>query len=125
MAVADSSFLVALFLPYDTNHEKAKELFTETDTVIIPYEILIETLTVLLYKENAEFVRVVYETLESTETFIIYLSNQKYLEKSLTVFLNQENKLSYFDYVAISLSKLLRQDLLTFDEKQLKEFLSK
>ncbi len=122
MAVADSSFLVALFLPYDTNHERAKELFMKADTVIIPYEILIETLTVLLYKENAEFMKAVYETMESTETFVIYFSNQKYLERSLTLFLNQKNKLSYFDYAAITLSKLLKQNLLTFDERQLKEF---
>ena len=60
VAVADSSFLVALFLPYDTNHERAKELFMEADTVIVPYEILIEILTVLFYKENAELVRAVY-----------------------------------------------------------------
>ncbi|MBO8183579.1 MAG: PIN domain-containing protein [Archaeoglobus sp.] len=112
-------------MPYDTNHEGAKELFTETDTIIIPYEILIETLTVLLYKEGPEFTRAIYETLESAETFVLYFNNQKYLEKSLTLFLNQENKLSYFDYVAISLSKLLRQELLTFDERQMKEFLRK
>jgi len=49
MVVTDSSFLVALFLPYDINHEKAMELFQEVESIVIPYEILIETLTVLLY----------------------------------------------------------------------------
>jgi len=122
MAVADSSFLVALFLPYDVNHEKAKELFKESESVIIPFEILIETLTVLLYKENIEFVRNVYELLEATETFIIYYDNRRYIDKALMLFLNQSNKLSYFDYAAICLSKLLKQDLLTFDKRQLREY---
>jgi|Deesub1362B_J571_1020462.scaffolds.fasta_scaffold01319_3 predicted nucleic acid-binding protein len=122
MAVADSSFLVALFLPYDANHEKAKELFQEVENIVIPYEILIETLAVLLYRESIEFVRDVYDMLEATEIFILYYNNQKYLDRALLLFLNQSNKLSYFDYTAICLSKLLRQDLLTFDGRQLKEF---
>jgi len=49
-----------------------RQLLKESESVIIPFEILIETLTVLLYKENVEFVKDVYELLEATETFIIY-----------------------------------------------------
>jgi predicted nucleic acid-binding protein len=122
MAVADSSFLVALFLPYDINHEKAKELFKNTDYVIVPYEILMETLTVLLHKEDIELVRTVHELIESAETFVVYYKGERYSDKALMLFLNQSDKLSFFDCVAISLAKLLKQDLLTFDRNQLNEF---
>ncbi len=121
MAVVDSSFLVALFLPYDINHEKAVDEFSKAESLVIPYEILMETLTVLLYKEGIEFVREVYDLIESADIFIVFKS-RKYAESALDMFLNQTDRLSIFDCMAISLAKVLKQELLSFDRNQLREF---
>ncbi len=117
MAVADSSFLVALFLKYDINHENAKKIYSEIlkqgELIFIPYEILIETLTVLLYKEGIDFVKEVYDFLENSNfVFINKITN------CINLFLKQENKLSYFDFVPVELALKLNTKLLTFDKKQ-------
>lgn len=50
MAVADTSFLVALFDQDDDHHDHARRLMRSTDHVLISTETLIETLGVLKAK---------------------------------------------------------------------------
>ena len=68
-----------------------------------------------MYKESIELVRSVYELIESTETFVVYYRSEKYSDRALMLFLNQNDTLSLFDCIAVILAKLLKQNLLTFD----------
>ena len=120
MFIADSSFLVSLFLPFDVNHEKAKKQFVEVkDKIFIPNIILYETLTVLTYKGSPEEKKFTYEKIKSNKNFIIDHLSSSELDEILEEFISSKRKISFEDHSIINIAKKGNLKILSFD-KQIK-----
>ncbi|MBU0527626.1 PIN domain-containing protein [Candidatus Micrarchaeota archaeon] len=121
MIVADSSFLVSLFLPNDINHSEAKEIFTKTtDKIFISNIILYETLTVINYKGGNREKSDAYEKIRSNRSFVIGNLNNSELELILQKFVSAKNKLSYPDISVVYLTKKSKTNALSFDKDLIK-----
>ncbi len=117
MIVADSSFLVALFLPNDANHDGAVEKFSQIlDKVFIPNIILYETLTVINYKGGSEEKRTAYNKIINNKSFVIGALSNDELAGVLEDFLSYNSKLSFEDTAVVSLATKLKTSTLDFDE---------
>ncbi len=116
MLIADSSFLVAFFLPQDTCHEVAKKQFTDIDDrIFISDRILQETLSAINYKGSSEEKRNSYTRIITNKIFIIdFLSNVEF-EEILKEFLDQNNKLSFADISVIYFANKSKSKVLAFD----------
>ena len=116
MIIADSSFLVALFMPNDKNYDEAKRGFAQVkDRIFVSNIILYETLTVINYKATAEEKRTVYDKIMSNKIFMINNLNETELEEILFDFLSYSNKLSFEDVSVIYLAKKSNSEVLAFD----------
>ena len=114
-AVADSSFLVALFYPPDVHHGEAVKHFEELETVYVHHDLLKEALTVLMYRFDVEMVKEIYEKVTGSDAFVVSYFG---LEDVTGFWLNLGRRISYFDAVGILLALKLGSSLLTFDKEQ-------
>ena len=119
--IADSSFLISLYSPEDTNHAKAKEFFEKNEKeILIPFEVLTETFTFLNSAKGIETVRKIYPELQQSKQFHIAQPLERPMhEKAFRRFLSQakEEKLSYVDCVQLTLAKEKAIKIITFDKK--------
>ncbi len=119
--LADSSFLIGLYLPEDTNHEKAREFFEKNQKqILIPFEVLTETFTFLNNSKGIEIVAKVYIELQQNKLVQIMQPLQREIhEKAFRRFLSQtkEEKLSYVDCIQLTLAKERKIELISFDIK--------
>lgn len=118
-AVADSSFLVALFYPPDVHHEEAVKQFKELEKIYVHHDLLKEALTVLVYRLGVERVREIYEKMTESDAFVVSYFG---LEDVTGFWLSLGRRISYFDAVGILLALKLGSDLLTFDRDQKKVY---
>ncbi len=116
MKVADSSFLVALFIPFDLNHERAVKLFKREDRFLVPEDILKETLTVIAYKLGFDEMKSIFESISSCDTFEIV---QERFSKLISFYLSLSKKISFFDACVIYFSLSENLEPATFDKQLL------
>ncbi len=119
--IADSSFLVALFLPNDYNHEKAKNIFIKNqEKIFISNIILYETLTVINYKGSSKEKKQAYERIISNNIFCIETITKSELDNILVEFVNHSTKLSFPDVCVVYIANKIKSKVFTFDKNILK-----
>ncbi|MFA5049971.1 MAG: PIN domain-containing protein [Candidatus Micrarchaeia archaeon] len=122
MAIADSSFLVSLFVPHDENHEKAKEKFIKTnEEILIPDIILYETLTVINYKLGYAEKKSIFQKIISNSSFVVEHLTPSELKDTLNSFILSESKLSFPDVLVLNLATKRKSEILVFDKNIIKE----
>ncbi|NPA22256.1 MAG: PIN domain-containing protein [Candidatus Micrarchaeota archaeon] len=117
MAVADSSFIVALLYPADVNHEKAVEIFNSLNRLDILDWAVGESATVLSYKLNKE------DFVSIWRAFSPFLNTYNLSLRDALNFYSQlppAPKVSFIDSAVIQLALSLQAPLLTFDKNQQK-----
>lgn len=117
LKVADSSFLVALFLPEDVNHKKAKEIFEKEDLLIVPFDIIKETLTVITYKRGIEYSSKIWDLISSSNSFEIALEPS---EKIINFYLSLKKKISFFDASVLYFALTNKAEPCAFDKQLMK-----
>lgn len=115
MHVADTSFIIAVFDSSDARHQKARQALDQAAQVIIPTEILVETLGVLKMKASR---RAATEALEA----LLRLPNVTWSEccdfqGSITIYRDRP-ALSFPDSVVVRECLARRARLLSYDEDQ-------
>ena len=120
--VLDSSFLVSLFLPEDSNNLKALSLFEKHrgDEMLLTDIVLFETLTILAYKKSASFAKDAYRDLLSNRKLHLLYLNENEKKEILESFLEQNGKLSVEDISVIHSCKKALAKPLAFDREILK-----
>ncbi len=124
MRYLDSSFLISFFLPDDSNHEKAVNIFTKTsDELSVLFEVLVETLTVMNRHRGIEFTNKIYCAMQENTRFIFKQPlTQTEQEAGFSFFLSQKpgQGLSFVDSLQITYALANEVEVLTFDDKLLK-----
>ena len=123
MKVLDSSFLVSFYLEKDTNCAKAKEqmeLEEETE-LVLPENILHETLTVLSCRQDIALAKQAYLELIQNQNIQIYHFTKNEIQEILDLFFTLGRKLSVPDVSVIYLSKRLNAEALAFDEEIIRQ----
>jgi predicted nucleic acid-binding protein len=115
--VADTSFLVAVFDEKDRRQAEARKAFAAADRVLIPTEILVETLGVLQRKSGDQAARAALEGL-------VGIPNVRWGETcnftaSSRIF-RQERGLSFADAIVVEQCIATGWLPLSFDEDQVK-----
>lgn len=115
MHVADTSFLIAIFDSSDPRQASARQTFENARSVVIPTEILVETLGVLKVKASR---RAASDALEK----LLRLSKVTWSEccdfqGALTLYRNNA-ALSFPDAIVVRECTARRAQILTFDERQ-------
>jgi predicted nucleic acid-binding protein len=113
----DSSIWVALFLDFDSQHEKAERLFKKLKGIAyVPYCVVNEVTTILAYKHSKK----------QADNFLRYIEHNRdlvLLDESLAdeieFYASLQDRVSFTDAALLFLSQKLKASLVTFD-KQLK-----
>lgn len=111
--LVDSSVWVALFLDFDTQHQKAERAIQSIfGTISMPYCIIAEVTTVLAYKHSKQL----------ADNFITYIRDNKDIEvindevtNEMDFYTTLPQKISFTDVALIFLSRKLNAKLVTFD----------
>jgi predicted nucleic acid-binding protein len=121
--IADTSFLVALFLANDEHHEKAVKMSLEgkNEEIIILDRVLEETFTVLAYKKDIEFAVECIGKLRSNRRVLVYRLDAPEEEEIFEIARDIGQRMSYVDYAILLVSKKHGQKALTFDRQLEKE----
>ncbi len=115
MHLIDSSVWVALFLTFDTNHQKAKSLIGKVNRpIFIPYSVVAEVATVLTYKHSKEQADNFIDYIVGNQDMVL-LNND--LNEELRFFKTLKKKLSFTDASLIHLSQKLGVAIITFDKQ--------
>ncbi len=120
--IADTSFLVALFLAEDELHESAKKELErcKEEQILILDRVIEETFTVLCYKKGLDFSISVVEKLNKNKKILIYRLDEKEFESIIELAKNVKKKLSFVDYSVIYLNIKIGERLLCFDNEIIK-----
>ena len=118
----DSSVWVALFLDFDTQHEKAVRVIAKLKgKIYVPYCIVAEVTTILAYKHSKQL----------ADNFILYVRDNMDIGivnndacDEMDFYTSLSDKLSFVDAALIFLSRKLNAELVTFD-KQLERSMRK
>jgi len=117
MYILDSSVWIALFLDFDTQHEKAREVFEFLrGKIFVPYCVIAEVATVLTYKGSKEQANLFLEYLDNNRD-IIKINNDYDLD--MRAFRNMDRIISFADISIVSIAIENNLALVTFD-KQMK-----
>jgi len=111
----DSSVWVALFLDFDTQHAKAKRIFPKLQgKIYLPYCVIIEVVTVLVYKHSKE----------QANQFILFIEQNQdikllddELAEEIRFYKSLQARISFVDAALLFLSKKLKTKLVTFDQQ--------
>ena len=116
MRVADSSFLVSLFIPADKHHKEAVEIFEAEDKFLVPEDIIKETLTVVAYKLGYAKMKEVWKFLFNSDVFEIVSGD---FNKLVNFYLSLSKKTSFFDACVIYFSLIESSEPASFDRQLL------
>jgi|GEM_PF-937781 len=117
--IADTSFLVALFIPEDELHNKAISLLEtlKTKEILILDRVLEELFTVLTYKKGIIYSLEVLTKINKNKIFSIYNIDETESHLVLELATKLHKKLSFVDYAVISFTLKNNDLLLCFDEE--------
>lgn len=113
--IIDSSVWVALFLDFDTQHQKAaRAVRTISGAIYVPYCVISEVATILTHKHSKQ----------SADNFIAYARNNQDITiinndalDEMDFYTTFPHKLSFIDASLIFLSQKLGATLITFDKQ--------
>lgn len=120
MYLIDSSVWVALFLDFDTQHEKAALFFGNLDTakkIYLPYCVISEVATILAYKHSKEQADKFLEYIQQNCDIVIF-ENQTAAE--IEFFRKTREKISFTDAALIHIAQSLALTLITFDKQMMR-----
>lgn len=120
--IADTSFLVALFIVEDHLHDKAltKLETLKSSRIIISDRVLEETFTVLTYKKGIEYALTIIEKINKNKEFDIHKLDREEGNFIIELAIKIRKKISFVDYSVIYTFLKIREELLCFDEDLLK-----
>ena len=117
MYLIDSSVWVALFLEFDSNHQKAEEIISKLEgKIYLPYNVIAEVTSVLTYKHSKKQADNFLDYIEDNEDIILF---ENELKPEIEFFRKINKKLSFVDISLVFLSKKLDLDLITFDSQMI------
>ncbi len=117
MYLIDSSVWVALFLDFDTQHEKAAQFFANFDSakkIYLPYCIISEVATILAYKHSKEQADKFLEYIQENSDIVIF-ENQTIAEMGF--FQRTRERISFTDAALIYIAQAFALTLITFDRQ--------
>ena len=111
----DSSVWVALFLDFDTQHQRAQKVFDGlSGKVYLPYCVVSEVTTILAYKHSKE----------QSNRFIEFVGDNKdimlvdnVLSEELKYYTSVSARISFTDAALLYLRQKLKAKLITFDKQ--------
>lgn len=115
MRLADSSYLLALFLSGDRNHSTAWEETARADPIMVISEVLSETLGVLQKRKGIDFARMAKEWLESKPHVQFAFTLRQHFDVASRVFAKAPERVNYVDAVLVAWVLDTGARLLTFD----------
>ena len=116
--LADSSFLVSLFLPSDTNHEKAKKLYSNCrGYMLIPISVFEETSNIVIYKRGMAACIEMMEQILLNEDIIVYYPDEAEMLEVFELMKKKQKKMSVIDYEVAYLAAQKKEKLLCFDKQ--------
>jgi predicted nucleic acid-binding protein len=124
MLVFDSSFLISLYRPSDSNNAKAIATMGEKkeEVVLLCHEVLFETLSVLNVKDGIGRAREAYEDLTRNPKVRLVHLEEKDKIGALNEFFAGAGRLSPTDALVIRLAKTRGSLPLAYDKEILKAF---
>lgn len=113
--LVDSSVWIALFLPFDTQHQKAARTIERlSGMVYLPYCVIVEVATVLAYKHSKQLAdNFIAYTHDNRDIAIV---NNDALEE-MAFYSTNPHKLSFVDISLMFLSGKYNATLVTFDKQ--------
>ncbi|MBI5393228.1 hypothetical protein HZA96_05135 [Candidatus Woesearchaeota archaeon] len=117
--IADSSFLIALFLEQDENHDNAIIDFSKviTDLILIPDRVLEEVFTVVTYKNGILYAIKVLERIKLNKRCFIYHLNSSEEEAIFALINKLKIRISFIDYCVAYLTIIKNEELLCYDQE--------
>lgn len=120
MHLFDSSAWIAIFKKNDPHHSAARQAFEEArGTIYIPYIVIAETATHLVYKHSRE----------QAERFVRFISSHPRIvpvdasaAQDMDAFLNSNKEMSFADFAIIAYAIRMQLTLITFDKEVEREF---
>ena len=123
MKVLDSSFLVSLHSAQDSNHMKAVGQMAQNEEteLILPENILHETLTVFSCRQDITLAKQAYLELTQNQNIQVYHFTPNETQEILDLFFTLGRKLSVPDVGVIYLARRLKGGVLAFDEEIMRQ----
>lgn len=116
MRLADSSFLLALFLSGDRNFSAADREAANPNPILVISEVLAETLGVLQKRKGIDFARLVKQWLDSKPHFQFGFTQRSQFDVASRVFSRSPERLNYVDALLVAWVLSSGAQLLTYDE---------
>jgi predicted nucleic acid-binding protein len=121
--IADTSALVSLIIPTDTNHDAAvdyaQELVSAQRPIMVPTEVLAETVNILGKKYGHQTAAQAAEQLLSNEgQFIIVETVVKQIRAALDIFNQEKESVSFTDAIVMAVAdEQATKDIFGFDKQ--------
>ncbi len=116
--IADTSFLIALFLPEDELHEKAIEVLSKNiSSIVIIDRVLEETFTVLCYKKGLKFCLEVIAKIKNNKDIILAKFDEKEINAIFNLAIKINKKISFVDYAVLYYQMTFGEGILCFDNE--------
>ncbi len=102
--IVDSSVWVALFLDFDTQHQKAKKCIMQLEgKILVPYAVISEVVTILTYKHSSEQALGFLSYIQNN-TDIELMDNQ--LDEEILFFQKTQKNISFTDHALCPLDQI-------------------
>ncbi len=102
LRIADTSFLYALFSKTDVFHSRAREEAMKADPVVVPAEILSETLALIHYRRGFASARAAGLWIRSKGLIQIGIPSRRLVARAWQVFASGRGRWSYPDSVVLA-----------------------
>ncbi len=124
--IADSSFLIALFMEEDEHYNKACEEFfnCKNQKILIPDRVLEEVFTVFTYKRGIIFAIAVLEKINQNQCFVFYNIDLIEQKRIFQIIKETKTRMSFIDYCIAYLTVSRSESLLCYDQG-IKNFIKK
>lgn len=121
--IADTSFLISLFVSEDQNHAEAVRIWNQPEVrdVAIPDRVIEELLTVLTYKQGIQFALDTYEKTRASKNTTLRRTSEDEWEQTIASMKTRNKKIGFTDYLLIYLASESEEKVLSFDRQLLCE----
>lgn len=116
MRLADSSFLLALFLSGDRNFAAADREAAKPEPILVLSEVLGETLGVLQKRKGIDFARLVKQWIEGKPHFQFAFTQRSHFDAGSRIFMKAPERLNYVDAIVTAWAVASSATVLTYDE---------
>lgn len=115
LAVADTSFLYALFSRSDVFHKKARAAVTVTTEVLVPSEIYAETVSLIHHRVGFQAALAAGQWMRAQEGLRVRPTTPAVLDRAWGLFRRARGQLSYPDAIVLAWCRERRALPLAFD----------